>query len=170
MKKARCWVVLIIILTLMMLNSLAFGQHDSKSSRQTLRGIHEIFVLVEPLKPEIDRDGVLTDQLQTETEYKLRLAGIKVCSLQQRTPLTAYIYINVNTNIVKVKDKYICAYCAHLELIQPTVLLRDPSISANAATWLYGMTGGISELKDIRTATNDLVDRFINAYLSVNPK
>jgi hypothetical protein len=170
MKKARCWVILSIVLALMGLDSLAFGQHDSKSSRQTLRGIREIFVLIEPLKPEIDRDGVLTDQLQTETEYKLRLAGIKVCSLQQRTPLTSYIYIYVNTNIVKVKDKYICAYSAHLELIQPIALLRDPSISTNAATWLYGMAGAISELKDLRTATNDLVDRFINAYLSVNPK
>lgn len=170
MKKAKYWVVLIIVLALMMLDSLAFGQHDSKSSRQTLRGIREIFVLVESLKPEIDRDGLLTDQLQTIAEYKLRLAGIKVCSLQQSTPLTPYIYIYVNTNIVKVKDKYICAYSVNLELIQPIALLRDPSISANAATWLYGMTGAISGLEDIRTATKDLVDRFINAYLSVNPK
>ncbi|MFX0202193.1 MAG: hypothetical protein ACFFCW_39275 [Candidatus Hodarchaeota archaeon] len=169
MKKANCWIGLIfIVLSLGILHSFVFAQHDSKSSRQTLKGLKEISVLIELLDPQIEREGLTRDQLQRDTELKLRLAGIRVTGLEEQAikPYMSCIYVRPGV----LKDMYRYVYTVDVQLIQEVSLVRTPNIRARAVTWLYSVTGVTSEVEDIRTATKDLVDRFINAYLSVNPK
>ena len=68
------------LLTLIGLCPRAFAIGDSEYSRPTLRGLNSVFVLVEEVDPEIERDGLTASQIKTDVELKLRLAGIKVFS------------------------------------------------------------------------------------------
>lgn len=51
---------------------------DSKDGRETLRGLKGVYVLVEHLNPEAERDGLDKTTIQTDVELKLRQAGIQV--------------------------------------------------------------------------------------------
>jgi hypothetical protein len=131
--------------------------------RDTLRGIRAIKVVVENLKPDVERDGLNASTLQTDVELKLRQAGIRV------EETTAYLYVRVTT----LKREAMYAYSMTANLSQHVVLVRDPAISANAVTWNalggIGMVGS-ARLSVIRDYVRDVVDEFVNAYLAANPK
>jgi len=77
MKKAERWIVLtFMVLASISSYSFAFAQ-DSESNRQSLRGIEGIFVLIESIKAETQKDGLTENLLRTDTELKLRLGRIK---------------------------------------------------------------------------------------------
>src|SRR5438132_6072831 len=56
--------------------SWAFG--DSARSRETLRGVQGVYGVIEDMKPDIERAGLTTQQLQTDVEVQLRKVGIRV--------------------------------------------------------------------------------------------
>jgi hypothetical protein len=120
-------------------------------------------VVVENLKPDVERDGLNASTLQTDVELKLRQAGIRV------EETTAYLYVRVTT----LKREAMYAYSMTANLSQHVVLVRDPAISANAVTWNalggIGMVGS-ARLSVIRDYVRDVVDEFVNAYLAANPK
>jgi hypothetical protein len=57
------------------------------------------------------------------------------------------------------------------DLSQEVILERNPNIQISAITWSRGKIGTVGEanLSQIRTSLKDLIDGFINDYLSVNP-
>ncbi len=170
MKKARYWIVLMVaVLALAKLHSLAFAQ-DTELSRQTLRGLQGVQVLVEDLKPEIERGGLTKQQLQRDTELRLRMAGIKVLSEIESFNTPGAPYLHVYANVVKGKHRPTYIYSITVGLIQKVSLVRAPGIVVEVITWAVGRTGFTPELRYIRARIKDLVDQFINAYLSVNPK
>ena len=60
-----------------------------------------------------------------------------------------------------------------VRLLQDVYLVRDPStIVYNASTWNMGYIGttGASNVNVLRDYVKNLVDMFLNDYLSVNPK
>ena len=57
-----------------------------------------------------------------------------------------------------------------VKLLQTVRLTRDPSIEFDAVTWSLGGVGNTQEIPMIRRVIADLIDRFIEDYLSVNPK
>jgi len=60
-----------------------------------------------------------------------------------------------------------------VELKQNVRLDRDPSMwLPGVTTWSVDAVGtvGREKLRNLRDGIKDYVDRFINAYLSVNPK
>jgi hypothetical protein len=65
----------------------------------------------------------------------------------------------------------LAAFAVQCKLVQPVILVRDPSISALATTWEKSQVGvvRIDSMPRIREVARDLVDQFLNAYLSVNP-
>lgn len=182
MGKREAWIILIfmvlalaqlifMILVLTELRSLepAFAQ-DDEISRQTLRGLQGVQVVMEPLRPEIKGDGLTVDGLRTNTEKKFEIAGIKVLSEteNQMTPGSPYIYVHSNVSKYRYLLGYI--YTNRVELVQDVYLVRAFKIKAGAVTWSISTTGFAPKLEDIRTSMEDLVDNFIRAYLSVNPK
>jgi hypothetical protein len=66
----------------------------------------------------------------------------------------------------------VAAYCEHVSLRQYVLLDRDRSIRLRATTWSTGGIGmvGRRKLSEIRGDIKDDADKFLNAYLSVNPK
>ena len=62
-------------------------------------------------------------------------------------------------------------YGVRTDLLQEVTLKRNPNIQITAITWSRETIGTVGEVKisQIRTLLKDLIDEFINDYLSVNP-
>jgi len=141
---------------------------DDPYDRATLKGITAIRVVVEPLNPEAERDGLTKDQLQTDVELRLRKAGIRVTSSLEESE---WSYLHLNVNPVKGSSG-LYAYHISLEFEQGVILGRDRNISLSAPTWSVAEVGiiGAQRLRDVRGDVADLADKFIKAYLEQNPE
>ena len=145
---------------------------DIDYKRDALKGLEGVYVLIEPIRSEAQEDGLTEVLLQTDVELQLRKAGIKVLTKEEcfKTPGAPYLYINVNT--VKFKNLELYSFNIKIELTQYIQLERNPSITIPADTWSVGMVGSVvaSQMKSfVRESLGNLVDKFINDYLVVNP-
>ena len=138
---------------------------DTEDTRQTLKGLKGVAVVVEQLDAEEERAGLTKATIQTDVELKLRLAGIPVLT-QSGVP---YLYVQVS--VLPRSDGY-WPFHINVEFNQIVLLDRDRTIVGYASTWSEVLFGGVGEanVRILRDTTKDLVDQFINAYLSVNPK
>lgn len=140
---------------------------------KSLRGLQGVNVIIESLSSEAEQAGLNRTAIQTDVELKLRLAGIKVLSEEESLKQRGYPYLYVNAIVGLGKNTPgLAFYAIRCALKQDVTLTRDDSISTIATTWDTGASGlvGASNLQNIRGGIKDLVDEFINAYLSVNPK
>jgi hypothetical protein len=152
--------------------SAANAQND-EISRQSLKGLKGVFVLVEPLRAEVEKGGLNKTSIQTDVELKLRQAGTTVLTEAESHAVPGGPVLYVNVNAQSSQNGLTYAYSIRVELNQDVRLDRDPSIRIiGATTWSVAGVGtvGRDNLRDIRNSTKDRVDEFINAYLSVNPK
>ncbi len=168
MSKAKTWVVLLTLslTSLQLQNVFAF---DNQVSRETLRGLQGVRVMAAPLKWAVEQKGLTADQLQQDIELKLRLAGIVVPSEESpELPGRPLLYLNATILRYGALDRYI--FNIKLELNQEVALVQRPSVKTSATTWSVALTGTSHKLSTVRDQVRELVDTFINAYLSVNPK
>lgn len=139
-------------------------------ARETLRGLAGVAVMVEDIAADAERDGLQESQVQADVEGKLRQAGIRVLSAEerQRTPGMPTLAVRVGT--YKLADLY--DLCIEVSLLQATVLKRDPSVERLTATWRARGVGraGARRLQDARRVVGGYIDLFITAYLAVNPQ
>ena len=173
MMNPKKWlIVMVAIFLVFALGSPAFAI-DSKSNRATLRGLGGFAVLVEQLSPEVEREGLIKNQLQNEAELKLRMAGIKVLTKEEclKTPGEPYLYVNINVNIAKTESD-VYPYSIDVLLIQKVSLLRDPKQTTYAVTWSTGGVGSIGKpiLSQLQNSVEEILDVFMKAYLSENQK
>lgn len=169
MKKTKYFTVLLIVLfPFFALHSVAFS-----AGAGSLQGLKTIFVLIEDLPEGLkSKVGLTEDQLRTDAELKLRLAGIRVVSENEahHIPGCPYLYVSINGH---VEDVGLVVYSVYVEMRQKVILQRDKSIEVfGAGTWRTSGTGSVglnSSPSAIRDDVKDFTDKFINAYLSVNP-
>lgn len=148
---------------------------DTELTRRTLSGLQGVSVMVEELQPNTQRYAprfnLTKEQLQKEVQQRLTKAGIKVIAGDAwlRTPGRPVLYININTHEY---EKYWYAFNIAVYLGQLVRLEADPELKTLAPTWEISMTGvaNIGTLNTIRSNIEALVDRFIQAYQSANPK
>jgi hypothetical protein len=103
------------------------------------------------------------------------MAGLKVLTREQMlvTPGMPSLEVELGTfkgNQSPIQEIY--SYSLNVSLDQIVNLTRDPQVSVDASTWWTAKVGvvGAAKLNELRNAVNDHVDKFINAWLSVNPK
>ena len=146
---------------------------DSEQERQTLKGIKSVDVFVLDLSPDEMSDGLSVSQIKTDVELRLRLAGIKVDP-------TSSIRLYVAPNLVKVAATRIgnatleayYGYNIDVECDQPVIVVATGRL-ASGKTWstsTVATVGRRAMSKEVRESIGGQVDRFINSYLSVNPK
>ena len=167
------WLILLMVVAMILsLDSPIFAV-NGRSNRATLRGLKGVGILVEQLPPEVEREGLVRNQLQMEAESKLRMAGIKVLTKEEcsKTPGEPYLYININVNLAKTESE-IYPYTIDAMLIQKVSLLRAPEQITYAVTWSTGGVGSIGKpiLSQLRDSVEEMVGLFIEAYLGENPK
>jgi|ERR1041385_4021742 hypothetical protein len=148
------------------------GQGDDEASRATLVGLPGVYVLVENVDDDAQRDGLDTLQVRTDVEVKLRQAGIRVLSREEwlSTAGVPNLYVNIQT---AKNQQNVYAFSVRIELSQGVTLVRQPSPRLLVTTWSTpGVIGtvGSKKLASLRDNVRDQTDQFINAYLAANPK
>ncbi len=164
-----CHIVAVMVVLLMVLPALVWGV-DSKWSRETLRGIKGVSVVVEAIDPEIEKAGLTQKQIRTDVQLKFLLTRLNVF-----TPETGGTFLYVRPFILKHQklsnhlkvDMYV--FHIDLELRQAVYLTRNKK-PTTAPTWSIEALGATKELEKIRSTIRGCVDIFLNAWRSVNPK
>ncbi len=171
-------IVSAVIALLMVLPGMVWG-FDDEGSRETLRGIKGVRVVVESIEPEIEEAGLTRSQIQTDVELKLRTAGLNLLTPGKRHTEIVMVsdeaYLYINPHILKLHnipsyfqvDAYV--FSIDLELYQAVYLMRTKKRTA-ALTWSTGVLGTNRDLDKIRSEIKGRVDVFLDAWLSVNPK
>jgi len=134
--------------------------------RETLRGLKGIQVLVEP----ITLAGLTESTLKTDVELKLRKAGIRVLTKDEWLLTQGYPYLYVNVTAIELKSPQEFIYSVNVGLTEDVILSRNRSIETSATTWKKSALGITPDLRAVREAVGDQVDKFMNDYLAVNPK
>jgi len=140
---------------------------DSDSHVVSLKGISALAVLVERLPDGAKVLGLTKETIQTDVEQKLRLGGVRVVAAEeaQRLPGGPHLYVNVNlTNDGRVAK-------IDVELDQDITLVRNDQSVPAVATWKRGgLIAPNSSAQQIRDVIKAIVNQFLNAWRSVNPK
>jgi len=153
-----------LVLLLLICGIQSFARDDSET-RQTLKGIKGVNVVVEGLSPAAE--GLVTvEQLRTDVELRLRTAGLNIGP--------AVVYLDVEVTIAKGHEQLDRAYVFNCRsaLLQ-YVAVSGNSVKALVETWstdYVAIVGRDNVSKAIRSTVSDQVDQFLNAYLSANPK
>jgi hypothetical protein len=155
------------IIMLLILPGTVWGA-DADSDRTTLQGIKGVFVSIKNIEPEIEKDGLTKSQIQTDVELKLRQSGLKVLSDKELLKTPGMPTLNVYPQVFKSSQKFY-VYKINVRLFQYVYLQRNGQ-GILAPTWSLGHLGISTDVNYIRNQTKDYVDKFINAWLSVNQK
>jgi hypothetical protein len=145
---------------------------DDEFSRSTLAGLRGVCLIVQDLPAAAQEVRLTEDAIRTDAELKLRLAGIRLLTQDEarREPGAPALFL-VN-NVVGSNAFY--GYGLTNDLRQAASLVRDPRIETMVSTWSVRMSGCCAArgmvTSHVREAFKDMLDHFIKAYLSVNPK
>ena len=165
------WLIpMVIIFVVIFLSASICSAQDDEFARRTLKGLTGVKIVIGDLFPVLKEGGLTEDQIRTDVELKLRMAGIRVLSNEEwPSGLLPYLYVRVYGSKSEIGFVAINIY---IGLKQDIILTRNPLISSEAFTWSTEYTGhvGVKKITIIRESIKDLVDEFLNAYLSVNPK
>lgn len=169
MRLTRAFLVTVLSCSWLISGSVSAQNHQ----KETLRGLKGVHVLIETIARDAQRDGLTRSSLQTDVELKLRTAGIRVVTSEERfeEPGWPSLYVNVNALASSTGNSY--AYSIRVGLDQEVSLWRKPTIRATATTWISASVGivGVNRMRAaVRESVSDQVDEFLNNYLAVNPK
>jgi len=138
-------------------------------TRETLRGLQGVAVVVETLKSDAEADGLNAGDLQADVESKLIEAGISVLPHEQWRQTAGHPWLYVSVNTIKYLASYF--FSIDVQLKQDVSLPRDPSILTSSATWELGSIGFAvpqSFPDKIRESVNTYISRFIADFSAVN--
>jgi len=171
MRKRRSLSLLVTVILMLVASPLV--ALNSEMNRSTLQGLKGVRVLVEDFAPEAEREGLVKNQIQKDVEDKLRAGGMKVLTQEEavKIPGEPYLYVNLNINFSKEEEE-VCSYSIDIALIQNVNLVRNPKQTTYAITWSTGGVGliGKKSLSQLKESVEDVVDIFMKAFFSVNPK
>lgn len=151
-------------------SSLAIAS-DVQYNRASLRGLQGVYVSVEGLSPEIQKEGLTEDLIRRDVESKLKMAEIRALSKEEWFDVMGNPHLNVNVNALILRETKEYVYSIQVSFRQNVYPEREPILVLGATTWSVGGIIGITRRLDkIRTSVSGQVDEFIRAYLSVNQK
>jgi hypothetical protein len=149
---------------------LTYAPFASASSQcQSLRGIQGVYVSMDELDPEVEKDGLSSQQLRMETAEQVRKAGIRVFSREEWFHTSGAPSLDINLHVLKLEETKEYIYSIHIGLKQDVYLVREPIPASGATTWSLGTVTGITyDLEKIRTSLRDRIAHFVTDYFSVN--
>ena len=145
----------------------------SEYTVESLRGLTGVGVSVESFSSEVkEKLPFDKNQIRVDVELKLRMAGIKVLSDEERfnTPGMPFLYVRVS--IGETSDLLpILGYNITVQLRQQVYLARNSELLFGT-TWEKSVTGAVN-IKNVsitRDRIRNFLDQFIYDYFLVNPK
>jgi len=138
-------------------------------TKETLRGLQGVIVVVEGIREDAEADGLKTEDLQTHVELILLKAGLRVLPHDEwRTvPGRPWLYVSVNT------IRYLASYffSIDVQLKQDVSLVRAPDIRSSSSTWELGSIGFVDPAglcPKIWDSVDNYLDRFITDFRAAN--
>jgi hypothetical protein len=133
---------------------------------ETLKGITTVAAAVETNSDGAKALGLTTESIQTDIELKLRMAGMHVVTMEELSKLPGMPCVCVQIAITPQ------ASAAHVfvRLEQNSLLQRNGQLALGVTTWDVGTLLYNPNAQAIRDNVKDNIDKFLNAWLSVNPK
>jgi len=131
----------------------------------SLKDISAVYVFWEDLSNGSNMLGLTQENIQTDVELKLRLAGIRVVTEAEAANLLSSPCLYVSTFVSPTGDLAL----AEIKVMQQVWLDRNAQ-STYAATWQRNKVSLNVHPQFVRDQIKGLVDQFLNAWLSVNPK
>lgn len=169
----------LVLVTGSILPAIAAGASavgNSGYTRASLVGLRGVYVAVQPIPSEIEEQGFTAEQIQTDTQRLLRTAGIRVLAKEEWIKTKGGPVCFVAVDIVEdklitgVSDQSLYAFEISVELNQDVFLVRNPAIRVLSPTWSTSYLGLTNTLPRIRENTKKLVQRFIDAFQTVNQR
>ena len=156
--------IILILSVLFLFESMAFG-----GEKETLRGIKGIHVSIFSSE-SLSRTGFSVSQLRTDIESKLRKVGISVVSNEKifspNGSLMEASVVAFKTAGHKATSLYVVS--CRISIYRLTSVRDDNG--PPVPIWSTESVGVDYRIGTIRSAIKDMTDKFINAYLSANPK
>lgn len=164
--------VLQLIVLVLVWGNIEKVQALDAGSRESLRGISGVGMVVEDISSDASADGLSQDAIRSAAEEILRSKGIRILTNIERTRLgsTPYLYINVNT----LKEELgLYVYAVNVDFKQIVGLLSKKGAQAWGATWSASVVGAVGEAnvrQIIADGVEPLVKDFANDFLLINPR
>jgi hypothetical protein len=144
---------------------------DNEPSRVSLRGLQGVEVIIGPLIHELETHGMSKKRLQRDTEHQLRNSGVNVYRQKELLGIPGHPQLYIHVDAIKHSDTEVYGFRFELALRQEVILSRNPEITVLGTTWSLDRSGllGIQRMSQIREFIAEDVDKFIHAYLEMNP-
>lgn len=152
------------VLALLLLPSFTQAAGDAPLDRATLRGVKSVHIVIDVVDAELQKLGITQTALQSRLGGRLKAANVPV------DPDSAE-FIGFRITSVRASRGPL-ALSLTIGLYQPVLLSRDHEVRTSTQTWEVE-TVLMADAKIIQKACDDsvdeLADRFVLAYRSVNP-
>lgn len=133
---------------------------------ELLKGLRGVYVVVERLRPEMERDGLFSSTLQSDVEMKLHMAGIELLP-QEDSPWNApHLYLHVDA--FKYSKGYV--YRIQLNLREPVMLERKGARVVASTLRIPDELGVTPNLCTLREEVQDMLEQFVKIWQSANSK
>jgi hypothetical protein len=140
--------------------------------RETLKGIKSVTIVIEEIKqPDATANKLTKEIIEKDVAEKLQGAGIKIAPFTDLTSDLPWVYVNIHLMEHKELPTFY-TFNLGVEIRQFVVLKRIARLSFNAATWEHRLVGMISSseaVSTVRRSLNEVMDRFVDDYRTVNP-
>lgn len=160
----RLAAICLVTVFLIGIGSLSLLAQDPRAP--TLKGISAVYVVIPDLPESAKLLGLTKDEIRTDVELKLRLAGVRVVPEEEGVKLPGGPFLAVLFSLPSSAT----AAAIDISLCQDTRLVRNSEFAPSSITWHTAQAVGNPTGQGIRNTVKDLVDAFLNAWLSVNPK
>ena len=162
----------VVLCALLGLSVTPSGASNTEATRATLRGLLGVQVVMDAFTPEVESAGLLRQPLHTEVELRLRLAGIRVLTSEERLRVVGHPVLAINVHVLLNQLLGLTVYHISVALYQSVALDTGAVASERASTWDIATMGtlAMNDLTRVREYVRDLIDAFSDAYLSVNPR
>jgi hypothetical protein len=131
-----------------------------------MKGLTNVGIVVEDLHTGAQKIGLTEEDIQTDVESKLRLAGMQILTTEQKAKAGAAISFAVVTVTADASSANVS-----LRLAQDVILYRDSTITLPlAVTWETSSVMSNPNRSRVSDFINDEVDKFLNAWLTANPR
>jgi hypothetical protein len=147
------------------------GSDMDSTPTETLRDISAVCVLWDDISDGPNVLDLSKETIQTDIELKLRLAGLRVVTEEEAAQVLGYPRLHVLTFVGSIADVGPVADVALVEVrLMQQVWLDRNARPTYCATWQKNNVSLRVHAQFVRDQIKDLVDRFLNDWLSVNPK
>lgn len=148
--------------------SSALAQSIQSIGKETLAHLEGVYVLVDHIGEDAERDGLRRSDISVDTKLALRRAGIDVYTKEERLATVSKPYLHVKVSAMKDRTGL---YAYNLDLGVKQMVYHSGEAWAVAATYtVAGAIGtvGASNLRDVRNNVQDKLNVFINDWLEVH--